>query len=580
MSPQIQSSQRSSPALLSQSGRGGNNANDSTSRHTVAQGDTLSKLAAKYGVSSDALIKANPQILNPNMIYPGDKVNVPASQNQYTVKPGDTLNKIAAEHGVSTQALADANRISNPNEIFPGDKLRMPAAGTNGASATSSAKDSTGAAATAAANQTISDPNASPATLLKDPRVRAFLDTIGFAEGTGKNYGKLVNGTVISSKTNPSLVGQKNVSITDLSRHPDTLVRVAPGLNSTAAGRYQFLTSTWNGVAGRLGLKDFSARSQDLAAVQLMKDRGMIAPLLKGDVKGAIIKGAPEWASLPQANGQSAYGQGAKSFAALDQTYKTALQQQQASGPTSTGGTAGSTPSSSSNLARGATGPEVTKLQDKLVSLGYMTRAEIGTGPGTYGPRTEAAVKRFQSDNNIQQTGVVGPQTAAALKTAKPVAPGSSNPAGTQWPVPGSRAINKADKPGEGAGEFGTPRSNASGRHSGLDIQGKVGDRVDAFRDGKVLYAGPAGTLGNVVVVDHGNGIHSAYAHLNSLSVREGQSVAAGAQLGGMGRTGNTPSGGDTHLHFEVRTGAGNAAFNASGFLSGTAVDPLKYVKP
>jgi spore coat assembly protein SafA len=580
MSPQIQPSQNSSSALLSQASRGGNNANDSTSRHTVAQGDSLNKIAAKYGVSSDALIKANPQILNPNLIYPGDKVNVPASQNQYTVKPGDTLSKIAAEHGVSTQALADANRISNPNEIFPGDKLRMPAAGTNGASATSSAKDSTGAAATAAANQTISDPNASPATLLKDPRVRAFLNTLGFAEGTGKNYGKVVNGTVISSKTNPSLVGQKNVSITDLSRHPDTLVRVAPGLNSTAAGRYQFLTSTWNGVAGRLGLKDFSARSQDLAAVQLMKDRGMIAPLLKGDVKGAIIKGAPEWASLPQANGQSAYGQGAKSFAALDQTYKTALQQQQASGPTTSSGGTAPTPAASKNLASGSKGPEVTQLQDKLVSLGYMTKAQVATGPGIYGPRTEAAVKRFQSDNNIQQTGVVGPQTAAALKTAKPVAPGSSNPAGTQWPVPGSRTINKADKPGEGAGEFGTPRSNASGRHSGLDIQGKVGDRVDAFRDGKVLYAGPAGTLGNVVVVDHGNGIHSAYAHLNSLSVREGQSVAAGAQLGGMGRTGNTPSGGDTHLHFEVRTGAGNAAFNASGFLSGTAVDPLKYVKP
>jgi murein DD-endopeptidase MepM/ murein hydrolase activator NlpD len=148
------------------------------------------------------------------------------------------------------------------------------------------------------------------------------------------------------------------------------------------------------------------------------------------------------------------------------------------------------------------------------------------------------------------------------------------------WPVPGSDIINAADKPGEGEGGFGTPRSNSSGRHSGIDINGKVGDRVNSFRGGEVLYAGSAGSLGNVVVVDHGNGLHSVYAHLNSLSVSAGQQVAAGTQLGGMGRTGNTPSGGDTHLHFEVRENAGSSAFTSSGFVAGKAVDPSKYVKP
>src|SRR5258705_11883951 len=110
-----------------------------------------------------------------------------------------------------------------------------------------------------------------------------MLDTLAFAEGTAgdpnNGYGTLVRGTVVRSRNNPDLVGQRNVIIDDFSQHPNALVRVRRGLYSTAAGRYQFISRTWNG----LGLSDFSPENQDIGAVTLMQQRRMIDPLLNGD---------------------------------------------------------------------------------------------------------------------------------------------------------------------------------------------------------------------------------------------------------------------------------------------------------
>jgi peptidoglycan hydrolase-like protein with peptidoglycan-binding domain len=66
-------------------------------------------------------------------------------------------------------------------------------------------------------------------------------------------------------------------------------------------------------------------------------------------------------------------------------------------------------------LGRGMTGPEVDKLQDELIDLGYMTLAEKRTGPGRFGPRTEAALKAFQKDNHLAETGVADAPTQAAI---------------------------------------------------------------------------------------------------------------------------------------------------------------------
>lgn len=98
---------------------------------TVQSGDTLSGIAVRNGVSLDALLAANPQIRNPGLIYPGQSVHLPgAGGGEVTVRGGDTLSGIAARNGVSLDAVLAANpQISNPDLIHPGQTVRLPGGG-------------------------------------------------------------------------------------------------------------------------------------------------------------------------------------------------------------------------------------------------------------------------------------------------------------------------------------------------------------------------------------------------------------------------------------------------------------------
>jgi len=106
---------------------------------TVKSGDTLSGIAKQNGVPLDELIKANPQIKNPNLIYPGQEVNLPGGGAQppageqpagggtHTVQRGDTMWAIARQNGVSLDDLTKANpQIKDPNLIYPGQQLNIP----------------------------------------------------------------------------------------------------------------------------------------------------------------------------------------------------------------------------------------------------------------------------------------------------------------------------------------------------------------------------------------------------------------------------------------------------------------------
>lgn len=70
------------------------------------------------------------------------------------------------------------------------------------------------------------------------------------------------------------------------------------------------------------------------------------------------------------------------------------------------------------DLQEGDRGSEVQKLQEALVQLGYLTQADVNTGLGIFGPKTEAAVKRFQAEHHVPTTGYFGPQTRRALTQA------------------------------------------------------------------------------------------------------------------------------------------------------------------
>ena len=83
------------------------------------------------------------------------------------------------------------------------------------------------------------------------------------------------------------------------------LVTLNPKLKSTGAGRYQLLSRWWDAYRKRLGLKDFSPKSQDAVALQQIKERGALPMIDRGDIRQAIDRCSNIWASLPGAG----YGQ-------------------------------------------------------------------------------------------------------------------------------------------------------------------------------------------------------------------------------------------------------------------------------
>ncbi|HXQ36217.1 MAG TPA: LysM peptidoglycan-binding domain-containing protein, partial [Anaerolineales bacterium] len=92
----------------------------------VQSGDTLRKIAAKFSVTVDAILKANPQISNPNVIYVGQAITIPAQASTHIVQKGDTLRIIAAKYGTTVDALLALNpNIKNPNLIYVGQVVRV-----------------------------------------------------------------------------------------------------------------------------------------------------------------------------------------------------------------------------------------------------------------------------------------------------------------------------------------------------------------------------------------------------------------------------------------------------------------------
>ncbi|WP_066722190.1 phage tail tip lysozyme [Sphingomonas pituitosa] len=116
---------------ISRTGTTGGVRNRTNDGYTVRHGDTLSGIAAKNGISLAALRAANPQIRNPNLIFPGQTIALPQSgAASYTVQAGDTLSGIAARFELDWHDLALDNGLANPGMILPGQTLRLNGGGT------------------------------------------------------------------------------------------------------------------------------------------------------------------------------------------------------------------------------------------------------------------------------------------------------------------------------------------------------------------------------------------------------------------------------------------------------------------
>ena len=184
------------------------------------------------------------------------------------------------------------------------------------------------------------------------------------------------------------------------------------------------------------------------------------------------------------------------------------------------------------------------RVRDRIVS----TRDELATTRD----KEHRTLDSVQESKQKWLAEVAAMQAGSADIAARIRAAGSSgaapSSAGLIWPV---------------SGTLTSPFGMRWGRmHEGIDIGAPEGTPIYAAAGGTVIYAGWEGGYGNLTVIDHGNGLSTAYGHQSQIAASNGQTVARGQVIGYVGNTGHSFG---PHLHFEVR-------------VNGTPVDPLQYL--
>jgi murein DD-endopeptidase MepM/ murein hydrolase activator NlpD len=212
----------------------------------------------------------------------------------------------------------------------------------------------------------------------------------------------------------------------------------------------------------------------------------------------------------------------------------------------------------------GVIADEVSEIQDLGRTIGEMQtdldrrRSEL---LATYEEqsvlldRFDAQIDEFEGElaSLAREESAIRAQIAAAAapKTSTEVTTSSS---GFVRPVPG--AISS------GYGVRIHPITGTKRMHNGVDMNASQGDPIRAVKAGSVILASVKGGYGNTVMIDHGGGMVTLYAHQSRIGVSVGQKVSAGAVIGYIGSTGDSTG---PHLHFEVR-------------INGNPVNPSKYL--
>ncbi|MGW2563801.1 M23 family metallopeptidase [Streptomyces sp. NPDC001514] len=204
--------------------------------------------------------------------------------------------------------------------------------------------------------------------------------------------------------------------------------------------------------------------------------------------------------------------------------------------------------------------PSVLRTRGAVVAVGLGAVMVVGAGAGVAAADT---VKASPAAAVAQHTKA---QAKAAAQAHVAGESGSAKKAGS-WVKPVSNYTLTAS--------FNQGGAMWSHKHSGQDFAVPVGTPVKAASSGVVVKAGPNGggdgpAYGNAIVIKHGDGKYSQYAHLSKVNVAVGQSVDTGKVIALSGNTGNSSG---PHLHFEIRTTPNyGSALNPASFLRGVGV--------
>ncbi|GHJ33447.1 transglycosylase family protein [Streptomyces hygroscopicus] len=330
-------------------------------------------------------------------------------------------------------------------------------------------------------------------------------------------------------------------------------------------GGLQFTQSTWEAYGGSAyaARADLATKDQQIAIAEKVLDaQGPGAwPVCSG--KAGLTRGDAAPQSAPKTLKASAAPAKAQRPAKTQRPAK--VQQTAAHKPTPT-----SLPGASAKSGRYVvvSGDSLSGIADSHdVSGGWQAlyrsnRTTIGDDPDLIYPG--------------QKLSLTGGGTKAKPETHHKAKPKPAPRPKTEKPLPSrERTARPAASSGFTAPVSGVSPSTAyraagsswsSGYHTGVDFPVGIGTSVKAVGTGHVVSAGWADAYGYQVVIRHADGKYSQYAHLSQLSVRAGQSVNGGQQIGRSGATGNVTG---PHLHFEIRTGPGY----------GSDINPLAYLR-
>ncbi|MFH8445444.1 M23 family metallopeptidase [Streptomyces sp. NPDC018026] len=194
------------------------------------------------------------------------------------------------------------------------------------------------------------------------------------------------------------------------------------------------------------------------------------------------------------------------------------------------------------------------------VALGAGVAAATGT---TAASSTTAAASAVEAQAAAQAKAAKAEKAAASAKKSTTAKKTATKKKAASWVDP----VKKYEL----SASFAQNGGMWASKHSGQDFAVPIGTNVVATHGGTVVKAGGNGAgdgpaYGNAIVIKHGNGTYSQYAHLSKINVKIGQIVKTGQSIAKSGNTGNSSG---PHLHFEIRTTPNY----------GSAVDPVAFLR-